>query len=178
MTERNNANMHGTEVENVTETNVSGATDGGREHPSHRKKGWFWPWFWRTFLVVSLAYAWYSFYVPANGITWAKDYAAAETQASTAQQPMILFFTGEWCVPCRIMKRQVWADDDVEAIVNKSFTPVAIYREDPAASELFTRYSIRSTPTTVVVTNDGEVLEQVKGRMEKADFLDLLERHQ
>ena len=52
--------------------------------------------FWLTFLVASLAYAWYSFYVPGNRIAWAADAAAAEAQAAASDKPALLFFTGEW----------------------------------------------------------------------------------
>ena len=37
--------------------------------------------FWLTFLVVSLAYAGYSFYAPGNRIAWADDYATAMVNA-------------------------------------------------------------------------------------------------
>jgi thiol:disulfide interchange protein len=67
----------------------------------------------RVFLVVSLAYAWYCFYVPANTIAWADNYASAQTLATDSGKPIILYFTGKWCVPCRVMQRQVWADASV-----------------------------------------------------------------
>jgi len=35
-----------------------------KKNSSKKKSHPFWQWFWLTFLVVSLWYAWYSFYVP------------------------------------------------------------------------------------------------------------------
>ena len=86
----------------------------------------FWRCFWLVFLVVSLAYAWYCFYVPANTIAWAANYASAQTLATDSGKPIILYFTGKWCVPCRVMQRQVWADEEVAAAVTARFIPVAI----------------------------------------------------
>ena len=40
----------------------------------------YWRWFWLSFLVVSLAYAWYCFYVPSNTIAWADNYTSAQGQ--------------------------------------------------------------------------------------------------
>ena len=135
---------------------------------------WFWPWFWRTFLVVSLAYAWYSFYVPSNEITWAKDYSSAKQSASRTGGPMVLFFTGEWCVPCRIMKRVVWADEEVETIVNEAFIPVMIYVGTPEATDALGQYRIGPTPTTIVTDANGNELRRREGGIGKSEFLELL----
>lgn len=78
----------------------------------------FWRVFWLVFLVGSLGYAWYCFYVPSNNVAWAGDFASAREQAAQADKPMVLYFTATWCVPCRIMKRNVWADEQVTAEVN------------------------------------------------------------
>lgn len=130
--------------------------------------------FWLAFLVGSLAYAWYSFYVPPNDITWVDDVALAQEQASATGQPMILFFTGTWCVPCRVMKRQVWADDEVAGAVNGSFVPVMVDVDDSAAVEALQRYGIGATPTTIVTDSRGEVLQWHVGGLDKAGFLELL----
>jgi len=134
----------------------------------------FWRWFWLSFLVVSLGYAWYSFYVPSNNVTWAKDYASAQQRAAQSGKPIILFFTAKWCVPCRIMKRRVWADKQVEATVKAGFTPLMIDVDDPNATETLNRYRVGATPTTIFTDPQGEVLKRVEGGMGKTDFLELL----
>src|SRR5262245_12642420 len=87
---------------------------------------WLWRWFWRVAFLVSIPLVWYCFYVPANNVAWAADYATAEQQAAQSGKPLLLFFTGTWCVPCRIMKRNVWADEQVASLVNTKFIPVMI----------------------------------------------------
>jgi protein disulfide-isomerase len=145
--------------------------------PGRAKSFNFWRWFWLTFLVVSLGYAWYCFYVPFNSnIVWAGNYSSAQQQASKSGKPIILFFTGTWCIPCRIMKRNVWADKQVVALVNAGFIPVMIDLDDPAAAETLSRYQVGATPTTIIADSQGKVLEQVRGGMGKAEFLELLAR--
>lgn len=145
--------------------------------PTRRKGFNFWRWFWLTFLVVSLAYAWYCYYVPfKSDIAWTHDYPAARQQATQAGKPVVLFFTGEWCVPCRIMKRDVWADKEVVAAMDGAYIPVMVDSGDPEATEVFGRYQVGATPTTIIADSQGKVLEQVSGGVGKKEVLDLLAR--
>lgn len=136
-----------------------------------------WQGFWLTTLVVSLGYAWYCFYVPKNDIAWAESYPAGKRLAAASGKPMLLFFTGEWCVPCRIMKRTVWADGEVESAVNGGFTPILIdVGNSDASSDALDQYKIHTTPTTIIADANGNVLDQLNGAKSKSVLLSLLER--
>ncbi|PCJ53722.1 MAG: thiol:disulfide interchange protein [Planctomycetota bacterium] len=141
---------------------------------SKGKPGRFWQVFWLTCLVVSLAYAWYSFYAPSNRIAWVNNFTMAQQQAVESDKPMILFFTGKWCSPCQIMKRQVWADDQVMSTVNAAFVPVTIDVDDSNAAAALSSYRVGATPTTIITDSKGNVLQWRQGGMSKAEFLDLL----
>jgi thioredoxin 1 len=151
-------------------------SSGNSELPLERKKKFhFWRCFWLTFLVVSLAYAWYSFYVPTNGIVWADTYASAQQQAVDTGKPLILYFTGEWCVPCRIMKRQVWADDEVEKVVDARFIPVALEVDNPDNAAVLARYNVGGAPVTIITDPQGKALRWRVGGLGKSEFLEFLE---
>ncbi|MCP3928125.1 MAG: thioredoxin fold domain-containing protein [Bacteroidetes bacterium] len=135
----------------------------------------FWRWFWLTFLVVSLAYAWYSFYVPSNDVVWADDMVSAREIANDSDKNILLFFTGKWCVPCRIMKREVFADKEVMKVVNAQVVPVMINIDDPNAEELVKHYKIGATPITIFTDPQGEVLDYAVGKIGKTKFLEMLE---
>ena len=140
----------------------------------HGKFLWLWRWFWRVTLVVSLAYAWYCFYAPSNSIAWADNFTSAQQQAADSGKPIILYFTGKWCVPCRIMKRKVWADEQVTASVNAQFIPVAIDVDNPDDAAVLARYNVVGPPVTIITDPQGSVLQWREGGMGKADFLNLL----
>lgn len=134
----------------------------------------FWRWFWLTFLVGSLAYAWYSFYVPSNNIEWVNDITSVQQLSKHTDKKTLIFFTGKWCVPCRIMKREVFADNEVEKIVNAQFTPVIIDIDNPSTKELVNYYKIGATPTTIIVDSTGTVLDYRIGKLGKKKFLEML----
>ena len=142
--------------------------------PRRGKAKLFWRCFWLGFLVISLGYAWYCYYVPSNTIAWADDHTSAQQKAAQTDKPVILFFTAKWCVPCRIMKRNVWADEQVKATVNAGFIPVMIDVDDPDAAAASSRYRVGGTPTTIITDPKGTVLQRAEGGIGKADFLELL----
>ncbi len=143
--------------------------------PVGKKRFHFWQCFWLTFLVVSLVYAWYCYYVPSNDIDWADNYTLAQQQAADSGKPMILFFTATWCVPCRIMKRQVWADEQVVALVNAQFIPVAIDVDNLDNASVLARYKVEFTPVTIVTAPQGNALDWRAGGINKSEFLELLD---
>lgn len=135
----------------------------------------FWRWFWLTFLVASLVYAWYSFYVPANDVVWADNMVSAQELANDSDKNMLLFFTGDWCSPCRIMKREVFADKEVMKAINSQIVPVMINVDDPNSEELLMHYKVGSTPTTIFTDPQGKVLDYAVGKIGKTTFLEMLE---
>lgn len=137
---------------------------------------WLWRWFWRVTLVVSLGVVWYCYYAPSNDIAWAAGYDAARQAATESDKPVLIYFTGEWCVPCRIMKRNVWADEQVAKRVNAEFVPLMVDVADPAAADLVSAYKIGTTPITLVESPQGEVLQYHVGGLSKADFVGFLDR--
>ena len=142
--------------------------------PVRMRKLHFWRCFWLTFLVVSLAYASYCFYVPTNNIAWADNYASAQKQATDSGKPIILYFTSKWCVPCRVMKRQVWADGDVATSVNAQFIPVAIDLDNPDDAPLIARYNVRGAPVTIITDPQGNALRWRAGGIGKSEFVEFL----
>ena len=135
----------------------------------------FWSFFWLTFLVVSLWYAWYSFYAPSNDITWTNDIESARNLANDSNKNMMIFFTAEWCSPCRIMKRQVFTDHEVLKAMDAEVIPVEIDINDPNAEELVKQYNIAATPTTLFIDPKGKVINYAVGKVEKSKFLEMLE---
>ncbi|HBE67984.1 MAG TPA: thiol:disulfide interchange protein [Planctomycetaceae bacterium] len=142
--------------------------------PKRRPFFHFWRCFWLSFLVISLAYAWYCYYVPSNSIAWADSYTAAQTKATQTEKPLLLYFTAKWCVPCRIMKRNVWADEQVAEIVNAKFIPVAIEVDNPDAAGVLARYNISGSPVTILTDSSGRVIRWRGGGLGKTEFLEFL----
>lgn len=134
----------------------------------------FWRFFWLTFLVVSLWYAWYSFYAPSNDITWTDNLESAQKLANNSDKNIMVFFTAEWCSPCRIMKREVFADNEVAKAMDAKVVSLEINIDNPNTEALVKQYNIGATPTTIFIDPDGKVIEYAVGKVNKTKFLEML----
>ncbi|MBC2845082.1 thioredoxin family protein [Winogradskyella flava] len=141
---------------------------------SKKKTQPFWSFFWLTFLVLSLWYAWYSFYAPSNDITWTDNIESAQKLANNSDKNIMVFFTAEWCSPCRIMKRQVFADSEVKKAIDSKVVQVEINIDDPNAESLVKQYNIGATPTTIFINPEGKVIDYYVGKVGKTKFLEML----
>jgi|TARA_B100001079_G_C16368437_1_gene496217 protein disulfide-isomerase len=140
-----------------------------------KKSNPFWKFFWLAFLVISLAYAWYSFYAPSNKVNWVDNITPMEELTNnSSNKNTLLFFTGKWCSPCQIMKREVFADKEVEKIINSKVTSIMIDIDNPNTSEIVKYYKVGATPTTIIVDSKGEVLDYAVGKISKKKFLEML----
>lgn len=72
------------------------------------------------------------------------------------------------------MKRNVWADVQVEARVNARFMPVMIDVDDPHEASLLSRYRVGGTPTTIITDPQGGVLTSAVGGVGRNEFLELM----
>ena len=73
------------------------------------------------------------------------------------------------------MKRQVWADERVMALVNAQFIPVAIDVDNPDHAAVMARYKIGGPPVTIVTDPQGNVFDWRAGGISKSEFLELLD---
>jgi len=84
-------------------------------------------------------------------------------EPSEAPKFKLLYFTAEWCGPCRMMQQQTWPSPDVQIALSKyQLQKIDIDQN----KELANKWSVRSIPSFIVTGKDPDlVLARIGGFM-------------
>lgn len=104
------------------------------------------------------------------------DYEAALAQAAKENKFVLLDFTGsDWCPPCKMMAKEVFASDEFAKFADKNLVFVKLdFAPDGAKPGKFQkqndylaqRFQIDAFPTFVVLTPKGTPVGSTKGYMQ------------
>jgi thiol:disulfide interchange protein len=93
-------------------------------------------------------------------IRWRSDTKAAELEAGKLKRPLLVFFSAEWCMPCKEMMVRSFADPGVADLIGKRFVPLLVdmTNDDDAAHAVGQRYHVNAMPTLLAVQGGAEKL--------------------
>ena len=116
---------------------------------------------------------------PVGAIEWIPYDQAVISNAGQEGKPVILEFFAEWCAPCRIMERDVFADPEVVKL-SRDFVAVRVDLTNVQAfhDELLRSYDIRGIPAVILIDRNGieERDLRIEGYVDKDEFLERLRR--
>jgi thiol:disulfide interchange protein DsbD len=110
-------------------------------------------------------------------LTWLRSEPEALAAAQASNQPLLIDFMADWCLPCRELDLKVFSQADV-AVAMQSFTllRVDLTREDdePALGLVKKKYGADTLPAIRIVSAAGIPLGRADEVLSPARFLDLL----
>ena len=91
-------------------------------------------------------------------IPWRDSYHDGLDEARRARLPLLLYFSADWCEPCRRMEATTFRDSEFLAVVT-GFVPVkSMYSPE---SSLAKKFGVAFIPAMILVDEDGQPLAHV-----------------
>jgi thiol-disulfide isomerase/thioredoxin len=125
----------------------------------------------RNHLIVP-ALVFMGFAVPLRAeVHWNSTVAAATEQAVGASKPILIEFWADWCVPCKVMDREVFSTAEFERAAGK-FVPVKVNADKNKA--LSRKHNVLTLPAIVIADSYGNQLFRHEGYLSLPSTLALL----
>lgn len=93
------------------------------------------------------------------------------TRAWRQGRMIVIDFTAEWCLPCKMMEEHTFSSPGIIEILNQEFIAVQYDIQSFDGVALKSEYSIKSLPTLLVLHPDGTELKRLQGAMSATELL-------
>jgi thiol-disulfide isomerase/thioredoxin len=122
-------------------------------------------------LVVGLGLGGWKYAHSGDG--WIHDFDEGVTASRESGKPMLVFYTADWCPPCRQLKATVLADATVNEGLAERFVRVKVDLTDQMGPNvrLAAEYGVHAIPTMILYDASGNERERVTGGGDLADWL-------
>jgi thioredoxin-like negative regulator of GroEL len=102
----------------------------------------------------------------ADGIEWQAPSPAVNEKAKTEQKLIMADFYADWCGYCHLQDETVYRDDRVILMTDR-VVPTKVDEQDDR--DLIAQFQIKSYPTTVLMSADGQEIERSVGAFQNVN---------
>jgi thioredoxin 1 len=102
------------------------------------------------------------------------DFASARARALAENKMILVYFTGEWCAPCKWMNGTTFADKEVQAALAENCISIASDIDTPEGFQLRTSFGIRYLPTLLIFDSQGHMLRKTEETVSPRGMLELI----
>jgi thiol-disulfide isomerase/thioredoxin len=90
--------------------------------------------------------------------------------ASAEDRLFFLYFTAEWCAPCRWMEEHTLRDAELTEYVETNFLAIEIDVDQGPAALLRKQFAVEDIPSILVFSAAGQLIDRHRGTLSAADL--------
>lgn len=98
------------------------------------------------------------------------------TEARNEGKKIMVSFTAEWCLPCKMIKSSLYNDQEIADLVNENFQNVLVDLDSPLGELWHQSYNVEYLPTILFTNPTGIEFERIKKTPTKVEFLEAINR--
>lgn len=100
-----------------------------------------------------------------------KEFELVLGNAKSADKLVFVEFYADWCVPCKMMDKEVFSDKGIGDFFNKKFINVKVDGEKDNGPDLAAIFEVRAYPTLLFLDEIGRVVERREGAAYHTDLM-------
>ena len=116
-------------------------------------------------------------YLNAQTQFWTGTYEDLQKEAKVTEKNYFLMFHTDWCMPCKKMEAEVFADFEAGKFIERHFIPYMVDGEKGNYTHLVQELFITSYPTIVLFNSKGEEIKRINGYNTKDILLEEFKQH-
>lgn len=98
----------------------------------------------------------------ASDLDWRDDPPLSGLMTPASTQPHLLYFTADWCGPCRLLEREVFDNVSGQAELDH-FDLVRLDLDSDRGRAMADSFRVTTVPTFVMLASDGLEIERIRG---------------
>lgn len=110
----------------------------------------------------------------ADEIRWRTDLEAAQAEAAESGRPLMIHFTSDHCVPCRMLEQGAFVDRAVVDSLSRAVVPVMVNVDQHRG--IADQYNIQRWPTDLFLHPNGDEIHRGVSPQKPEVYIQVLER--
>ncbi len=111
----------------------------------------------------------------ADELPWRDDPAVSDVVPPGGDRPVLLYFTASWCVPCKLLDREVFQNPEGRHELDH-YDLVRLDLESASGRTLADSFRVATVPTFVMLDAGGAEIERIRGYRTRRTLLRDLSR--